>query len=265
VPVRPLGGMRSAMRSCFPFAAAVMTSGILAACAYPLLAPDDRKNFCDFAVEENFGSLEFHPNIYSSAAGALAGAGEGALAGSGSGYFAIIMVPIGALIGAAAGASCAAAGLSHPNAEADFERFLLAADASALKSALEADLNAPRAECRRPRADVFGMTAPDALVAIEKIEFQMGCLLGRQEYWITVQWHTTSAKSQRVLNSSTTKCMLTSFHDVDEWFAHPERAKAEIEGLLTRTGQRMAGLLLSDNLPYECKLRSLETGEVVAK
>jgi hypothetical protein len=260
-----LDGMRSGMTPWVPFATAVLTSGVLAGCAYPLLAPDDRKNFCDVVVEEQFGSPEFHPNIYSSAAGALVGAGEGARVGAGGGYIAIITVPIGALIGAAAGATCAAAGLSHPDADAEFERFLLAADASVLKRALETDLKAPRAECGPARTDVSGIAMPDAVVAIEKVDFQMGCLLGQQEYWITVQWHTTNAKTQRVLNSSTTKCTLTSFRDVEDWFAHPDRATAEIEGALTRTGQRMAGLLLTENLPYECKLRSLETGEVVTK
>jgi len=266
LPVSPLDGMRSGMRSWVPFATAAVMSGVLAGCAYPLLAPDDRKNFCDVVVEEQFGSPEFHPNVYSSASGALAGVGEGARAGAGAGpYAAILAVPIGALIGAAAGTACAAAGLSHPDADADFERFLLAADASVLKRALEADLKAPRAECRPARTDVSGIAMPDAVVAIEKVEFQMGCLLGRQEYWITVHWHTTNARTQHVLNSSTTKCTLTSFKNVDDWFAHPDRATAEIEGVLARTGQRMAALLISENLPYECQLRSLETGEVVAK
>ncbi len=73
-------------------------------------------------------------------------------------------------------------------------------------------------------------------------------------------------KTQRVLNCLDHEVHADAHsHDVDDWFADPERATAEIEGALTRTGQRMAGLLLSENLPYECKLRSLETGEVVAK
>lgn len=262
----PLDGMWRGTKWWVPIATAAAMSGVLAGCAYPLLAPDDRKSFCHVVVEEPLGPPEFLPNVHSSATGALVGLGEGARAGAGAGpYAAILAIPIGALIGAAAGTACAAAGLSHPNADTDFARFLDAADASALTRALQAEVNAPRAECTRFRSDVPGITTPDAIVVIEKVEVQMGCLMGRQEYWITVQWHTSNVKAQRVLNSSTTKCTLTSFHDVDDWFAHPERATAEIEGALTRTGQRMAGLLLSENLPYECKLRSLETGEVVAK
>ena len=257
------GGMDKIMKSRMLFASAAM-SAVLAGCAaIPLLAPDDKKSFCQVAVEERFGTPELQRNVYSSSVGPLAGAGEGASAGIGFGVFAVVAVPIGALIGAAASTPCAAAGMSHPNAEADFERFLHAADASVLTRGLQAELSAPRTVCSRDRADVAGSITPDAVVAIEKIDFQMGCLYGKQEYWINVQWKTTNAKTQRVLNSSATKCTLSSFQTVDDWFGRPERATAEIEGALARTGQRMAALLISENAPYECKLRSLESGEVV--
>ena len=50
-----------------------MSCGLAGCAAVPLLAPDDRKNFCHVAVEEKFGAPEFLPNVYSSSAGALAG------------------------------------------------------------------------------------------------------------------------------------------------------------------------------------------------
>jgi hypothetical protein len=40
------------MRSWVPFATAAVMSGLFAAGAYPLLAPDDRKHVCHVAVEE---------------------------------------------------------------------------------------------------------------------------------------------------------------------------------------------------------------------
>jgi hypothetical protein len=229
--------------------------------------PDDRKHLCQVTVDEKFDSPVFHENILSSSAGGLAGAGGGALAGLvyGIGPQAIVTVPLGALIGAVGGTACAAAGISHPNAEADFARLLQAADAGALKRALETDLNAPRPECGRASTQRSPSSVPDTVIEIETIDAGMGCALGRQDYWVSVQWRTLTGNDRRVLAATTTRCSQKSFHDVDDWFANPDRARMEIQRVLAMTGQRMAAQLISSYLPYECTLQSIETGEVVAK
>ena len=252
------------MRPLAATASAVITVCLFTACARgPLLAPDDRRQVCRFAVDEKFGAAAFHANIFSSSAGGLVGAGAGALGGLQGGLLAIFTVPIGAAIGAVGGTACGVASLEHPTAEAEFEKFLHDADASALKRALEAALNSPRAECGQARMAGSATMDPDAVIEIEKLDVGMSCLLGQQEYWIAVQWRTITAKAQRALNWTTTRCTQTSFRSVDDWFGNPDQARKEIERVLAKTGQRMAAELLSqEQIPLECKLRSDETGEV---
>jgi hypothetical protein len=257
--------MRSMMKSWFTVVTAAAMSGLLAACAAPLLAPDDVKNFCHVAVKEKFGSPTFHANVFSSTAGGLAGAGAGALAGLQGGMAAIFTVPLGAVIGAAGGTACAAAGLNHPNADADFEKLLHAADASSLKRAMEADLNAPRAECSHARREGSATTEPDSIIEIEKIDAGMKCLFGQQEYWIEVQWRTLEAKTGRQLNWTTTRYAQKSLRTVDDWFANSDQAVVEIERVLAIVGRQMAAQLLSGYTMNPSSLRSLETGEVTAK
>ncbi len=258
--------MCRAMQSWVLFATAAVISGILAAC-HPLLAPDDRKDASRVAVEENFGSPVFHANVLSGPAGGLAGAGGGALWGLmyGLGPQALVTVPIGALVGVVQAGVCQAAGQNHPTADADFERFLIAADAGVLKRTLEADLNGPRAQCGQGRTDDSATVSPETIIAIEKIIFEMGCAFGQQQYQMAVQWRTLNAHTRNVLHSTTTTCRLRSFRSVDDWFANPGQATAEIERVLTRTGRQMAALLVSESLAYGCSLRSLETGEVTAR
>ena len=150
--------------------------------------------------------------------------------------------------------------MAHPNAETDFVRFLHAADAGALKRALEEEMNAPRAECRPPRT-----VGPDAFIEIEKLDAGMGCPIGQQTYWIAVQWRTTMAATGRQLNWTLTRCALTSSRTVDDWFADPETARAEIENAFSMAGRRIAAQLLAKEMPYECALRSDAAGAVVAR
>jgi len=242
-------------------------SGLLAACAHPLLGPDNGKSSCRVAVEENFGSPVFHANVLSGPAGPLAGAGGGALWGLlyGLGPQAIVTVPFGALIGAVQGGICSSASQNHPTADADFERFLVAADAGVLKRTVEAQLNGPQAHCSPERTDGSATDTPETIVAIESVEFVMGCAYGQQEYQVAVQWRTLNAHTRIVLQSTTTTCTLRSFRSVGEWFENPGQATAEIERVLAKTGQQMASLLVSETLPNSCTLRSLKTGEVVAR
>ena len=245
--------------------AAAVLIALLTACAVPLLSSGERKEVCQVVVEGRFGSPKFQPNVLSNPAGGLTGAGVGALGGLSfaPNILMIFTVPIGAAIGAAGGSACAVASAAHPTADADFTDILLAADASALARAVEAGFNAPRVECSPSRAVRTSAAGPDGVVEIEKLRVGMGCLLGRMEYWIAVDWRTVNLRSRKELNSTTTRCAFTANLDVDDWFADRARAQKEIEAVLEATGRRMVLQLLSDDvLRGECRLQSNAAGAV---
>ena len=232
--------------------AMMVVAVLLSGCAPALLAPDERRQMCTVRVDDKFGSPVFHANPLSNPAGAAVGAGVGALAGIGPGM--VFIVPIGAAVGAAYGAACGAASLGFPNAEEDFQAILRSAHAGSLKRALEAELNAPRAGCARPPAESAGAVAPDAIVEIRSVGVTMGCLFGQQEYWVVVKWGVMSAPALKVLAEPTTTCSHRSTRPVGEWFANPDEAKAEVERVLGKIGERMAAELLSPVKLSECKL-----------
>lgn len=234
---------------------------LLTACGRPLLAPDDRHLICDIGVADIAVAPAFHDNALAGPAGGLVGAAQGTAQGLAfGGMGAIVTMPLGALIGAVGGTACAAGGMSHPTAAADFENLLRAADTGALKRALEVELKSARAECSPART-----AGPVATIAIEKLDAGMGCPFGQQEYWIAAQWRTTIPATGRELNWTLTRCTLTSFRTVDDWFADAERARAEIENGLAAVGRRIGTELVAKGMTYECKLRSDAAGEVVAK
>jgi hypothetical protein len=241
-------------------AAVAAEAVLLAACARPLLAPADRNLVCEIGVADIAVAPVFHDNALAGPAGGLLGAAQGAAQGSFGGMGAIITMPLGALIGAVGGSVCAAAGMNHPTAPADFEKLLHAADTGALKRALEAELNAARAECSPSRK-----AGPVATITIEKIDAGMGCPVGQLEYWIAAQWRTRIPATGRELNWTSTRCTLTSFRTVDDWFTDAERARAEIGNGFAAVGRRIGTELVSTEMTYECKLRSDAAGEVVAK
>ncbi len=234
-------------------AVALLPVCVLSACATALLAPDDRKQVCEVRVDETFGSPVFHPNPASIPTGAAVGAAEGALQGLwAGGYGAIVGIPLGAAIGGLYGAACSAASVSHPDAEANFQRILQAAEAGSLKRSMEAELNVPRAGCVKPALDPPATVEPDTIVEVRKVDVTMGCLFGKQEYWITVDWKVTTAAGNRVLAETTTRCSQKSSRGVDEWFAAPDQARVEVERVLGKVGQRMAEELLSPMRLPEC-------------
>ena len=242
--------------------AALGVASVLAGCANWMLAPDDRKLLCRVEVDERFGAAEFRPHPLSNPGGAATGAAGGALQGAiiGAGVGAIVYAPIGAVVGA----MCAAAAAAHPTADADFQRILRAADAGHLKRSLEAALNAPRAECPAAgAAPQAGAVPPGAVVALDKLVVGMECLTGKQAYLIVVDWHTAAAGPGRTLNQGTTSCTMKSFRDVDDWFAYPDRARDEIEGVLAKTGKQVAVQLLAESGYSGCALRGRENGEIV--
>jgi hypothetical protein len=215
----------------------LLALAMLAGCAAPSLSPDDRAKMCRIAVETKFDRPTFKPNVLSNAAGGAVGAAGGALGGLQGGMLAIFTVPLFAAIGAGAGTACAIAAIQHPSADADFERWLNAAGSGALTRTLQTELDRPRAECRSPAPPD---ARPDAVIEIQKIEAGMSCLLGKQRYWIAVDWRAVSTRTGNVLTWASTRCAQASDRSVDAWFADPEFAKAEIERVLAGTGQRIA-------------------------
>lgn len=224
-----------------PLAAALLVPALVAGCAGPFIRPDDRKEACNVAVDEKFGSVTFVPNNLSGPAGTLSGAGVGALQGlaSGGGIGVLFTLPLGLILGAGYGTVCAVASAEHPTADADFERFLHEADTGALRRALQARLeSSPRPECATATARG---AAPDAVVHLDRIEARMACLHGVQEFEVVVKWRTVNLASGRVLNESETRRNHKSSRDVGDWFAHPEAARSEIEDVLALAGQDIAG------------------------
>ena len=223
--------------------AGVLTAcALLASCASPYVRIDDRQEACDIQVVDRYDHPAFEPNPLSSSSGAASGAGRGFLAGlQGGGLEALVLAPLGALIGAGYGASCASAASRHPTANADFERILLQADRAALRRTLEARLNAPRPECRTtvPR-DAQQARAPDAVLEITQLRAGMACLGSRQEFWMAAAWKTVTTRTSRVLNESNTMVRYESSREVGDWFAHPVEAREEVELLMGRLGEAMA-------------------------
>ena len=244
--------------------AAAVLIALLTACAVPLLGSGERKEVCQVVVEGKFGAPTFQPNVLSSPAGGLAGAGVGAM---GALYLipaaAPVSIPIGAIAGAIAGGVCAVASVAHPTADADFTSVLFAADAGMLARTVEAGFNAPRNECSQSRPDRTSAAGPDGVVEIKMVSVGMGCMVGRMKYGIAVDWRTVNLHNGKELHSTTTRCAFTSNLDVDEWFADRARAQQEIEAVLAATGRRMVlQLLAQDVVPVECRLQSNTAGTV---
>lgn len=217
----------------------------LSSCTMPYVRLDERKEACHIAVVEKFDHAVFRANSLSGSGGTFAGAGKGMAEGLATGRDAIILAPLGAIIGAGYGTACAAAASRFPNANADFERLLRETDSSSLRRALEARLTSPRPEC-----DAASSTGePDAVIEIEKVEVAMSCLLGHQEFDVMSEWRTVSTKTAHVLNRSKTGVHYESARGVEDWFAHPAEARSEIELSMAQLGDRMAGQFVGTSAP----------------
>jgi hypothetical protein len=260
--LRPRRRKENEMLSCRAMPIFLSVLVLLPGCAPMSLQPGDRAQVCRIEVDARLPQPVFVANPASSESGMLVGAGAGALQGLLTGPAAIVAVPILGIVGAAVGAACADSASRHPSANADFEKILAAADIDLLRQALEVELNAPRAECPKAMADAPPVTGPDAIVEIEKAEATMGCLFGKQAYSIAVQWRIVGVRGGRVLAASTTSCSVSSFRSVDDWFADPGYAQAEIERLLEKAGRHVAVSLLGAVAPGRCVYRSREDGKL---
>lgn len=247
-------------------AVSALALALLPGCATRSLSRSDREQVCRIDVEVKCSQATFVPNPLSTGAGAVVGAGGGAIAGLFSPFppAALLLAPLGVLVGGGYGASCAAASLKHPSANADFEQILGAADFGLLKRSLEVELKAPRAECARAVVDSSASSKPDAVVEVVQVEAEMACLLDNQKYSIAVQWRAVSAKTGITLAEARTQCWLSSFRGVDAWFADPAHAREEIERLLGKVGQRIALELFGQATSQRCSYLLREDGELEA-
>jgi hypothetical protein len=212
---------------------------------------------CHVDVDATLPLPEFKANPLSSEYGMAAGAGLGAYQGMVFGPAFIVT----ALIGAAAGAACADAASRHPSAGSDFKNILATVNMSVLKQAMELEMAKPRAACQPAKEGEPASVLPRAVLKIEKIEAGMGCLLGEQKYWVMVHWRIVSASGADLLAASTETCSVTSFRNIDDWFADPFYARTEIEHLLSMAGRRIGELSPGPRERARCAYRSREDGE----
>ena len=231
----------------------LLALGGISACTPTLLGSGEREAICRVLVEEQFNAVDIQANpVANPAGGAAFGAGSAALIALGVVALNPIAVIQGA-VGVAAGLGCGAAGAAHPNAETDFRSIVVTADRGALKRALEAELVAPRPACRK--VPEVAMALPDTVIQVESVVLTMGCPTGQQAYNVTVKWRAMSATGRKVLTESTTRCVQVSAKDVDTWSVDAERARAEVNGALARTGQRIAAELLGGDKWAPCKFQ----------
>ena len=254
------------MGTLWKLAIALMGVGALSACTRGLLEPDYSKHLCHIAVEEKFETATpLHPQELNGGDAAIGGA-VGTLPWSilvppllplG----AVVVAPIAALLEAGTGIECVAAMVKYPNAQTEFQEILMAVDSNSLKRALEKALNAPSDRCARP-SNGSAALATDAIVEIKKIGVTMTCAFGKRKYWIDVKWRATSPTGKPLFRDTTTSCVQTSLWGVGEWSTNRDRAREEMERVLSKTGQHMAVELLSEERRFECAFRSVETGEI---
>lgn len=239
-------------------------AGLLSACTPSVLVPDGDKHVCRVTVVEKFGPIVLLPNPLSGPSGGAAmGVDEsGASIAFRSGISAAgLFAPFIAIGGAVNGAACAAASLSHPSAEADFDKVLRSADAGSMKRALVASLDTAWAGPGCARAVASG-AATDITVEIEKIVVMMGCAYGAQGYWIDVAWRSMATTGRQLQSAPTTFCEFRSDRDVDAWFADPDQARSEIEQVMARVGHQMAATLVHGDSSSSCSLRVGQAGEI---
>jgi len=231
----------------------LLALGGISACTPTLLGSGEREAICRVDVEEQFNAVDVQANpVADPAGGAVFGAGSAALIALGV----IALNPLAVIqgaVGVAAGLGCGAAGAAHPNADTDFREIVVMADRGALKRAIEAEFVAPRPACRNVSEGAMALL--DTVIQVESVVLTMGCPAGRQAYNITVKWRAVSAIDRKVLTESTTRCIQVSAKDVDTWSVDAEHARAEVNGALARTGQRIAAELLGADKWAACKFQ----------
>jgi hypothetical protein len=232
---------------------------VMCGCAHTSVAPIDPGRLCRVAVEDRSGPPVFRADAASSAANVLEAAASVAM-------LSIMLPPFAPfLIGTALGTglSCGASAVAYPNAEAALQAIAPKVDRGTLTRALAAELDASGTGCDRASADAPGAAAADAVVQIESVGYHLVCPLSdAYTYVIHVKWRVMTAADHRALGERTTWCVQHSWKGVDAWPADPDYARAEIERVLARIGQRMAAELRAPHALGACSFRSNEKGEI---
>ncbi len=256
-------------------------SVVVAACAIPMLTPQQNAQYCAVEVRGPSGAPLF-------AQGALLDPGaearmealpDAALAGTIAGSFALrfFLYPLGGLIpwsdprpaanaAIRAAHACEPDKLPRPSAVTEFRHVLDTTHAEVLARALEAELDAPRPACTSARSRRDPAAAPDGHVEIEVVAVVAGCLVDRVQYRVDVRWTLKNAQTGGPVAKNTTQCVLTSSREVVDWLDHPALARAELENALAATGQRVARELVVGYPPAApCVLHADAGGTVVIR
>ena len=242
-----------------PCLAVVIAAGLVAGCGRSFIVPHDRALLCRAEVIRQFPEPAFQPNPMSTPAGVPLGAAAGAVTALQAGYGGIFLLPFTTAIGLVGGSACAVAGAAHPSADADFQRALLAANPDILAQAIAQELDTPRA-CGT--AGHPGAASSEVTVELLAVKAGMECLLGRHRYWVETSWRAVAGEARREIAQRVTRCEHESFRDTAAWLAHPDDARAEIEGVLAESGRYIAQAMLSAEAPANCRLHSRPDGRV---
>ena len=178
-------------------------TGLVAACAIPLLTPQQQNSqYCEIEVQGPSGPPVFVQGtlldpIAETSAEAFANASLVGLfvLGLVAPPLRLLQLPRDPRAAVHAAHACDPARLVRPGAQLEFELVLRTADAQALARALKSALDAPRGKCASPRASRGHDTGPDGRLEIEEVSVAAGCLYGRMGYRVDVRWVLRNAGS----------------------------------------------------------------------
>ena len=247
---------------------AAILSVVVAACAVPMLTPQQSGQYCAVDVRGPSGAPAFVPGTLLDPA-AEAGAEALANASLVGVFFLGVLTNLPLLelgdprAGIHAAHACDPDKLPRASAPIEFKRVVDTTEADVLTRALKSALDAPRAACSSPRARGDRAAGPDGRLEIESVGVVAGCLYGQMAYRVDVRWTLNNADSGTRVVANTTQCVLESRRAVEDWLDRPAEAHAEIEGALAATGQRVAKELIVGYLPAaQCRLGSDAAGNV---
>jgi hypothetical protein len=240
-------------------------SVLVAACAVPLLTPQQSGQYCAVEVHGPSGAPVLAQSALldpaaDAATDVLAGASRVGLAA-----LVVVLHPFGQLLmlggdpgKAIYGAqACDPDKLPRPTAFHEFRSVVDSTDAEVLARALKAALDAPRAACTPSHARRDPEAVPDGRLEIEVVAVIAGCLVGQVQYRVDARWALKNAQTGGKVVATVTQCVLESRRSVEDWLDHPTEARTELEGALAATGQRVAAELIVGYPPAaQCRLHS---------
>ena len=253
-------------KAMLPVAAAI--SAAVAACAIPMLTPQQNAQYCVVEVQGPAGAPVIAQSALLDPAADAATEAIGNASLLGVLFFgALTHLPLWALgdprTAVRSANICDPDKLPRSTALREFRSVVDSTDAAVLARAVKAELDAPRAACTPSRTRRDAAAAPDGRVEIEVVAVIAGCLYDRVQYRVDARWTLNNADSGGKVVANTTQCVLESHREVADWLDHPTEARAELEGALAVTGQRVARELVLGYPPAaQCRLRSDAAGKV---